>query len=207
MLPMSRLEPLAADRPIVPPSVLSPSVPPPGDQGLAPALARCAAGDAAALREIYEAMAPRMLGVAIRLLRRRDLAEEVVHDTFLAIWQKAPGFDPARGGAETWMFAILRHRALNVLRGEAKSDLVDDFEPLALVADGPDAEAIVSALSEAGALRRCLERLDPVRRHAIVLAYTHGLTHGELAGRLGQPLGTVKSWIRRSLIALRECLA
>ena len=65
----------------------------------------------------------------------------------------------------------------------------------------------MSALSDADALRRCLERLEPLRRHAIVLAYTRGLTHGELAGRLGVPLGTVKSWIRRSLAALRECMA
>ncbi|WP_181706602.1 sigma-70 family RNA polymerase sigma factor [Chthonobacter rhizosphaerae] len=180
---------------------------PDGGSDFAAALARCAAGDGAALRSLYDRLAPRMLGVALRLVRRRDLAEEVVHDTFLAIWEKAAGFDPARGRADTWMFAILRHRALNVLRGEARNDLVDDFEPLGLADDGPDAEAIVAALSEAGALRRCLERLDPVRRQAVVLAYTHGLSHGELAGRLGQPLGTVKSWIRRGLLVLRECLA
>lgn len=174
---------------------------------LARALEGCARGDHACLREIYDKIAPQMTGVAIRLLRRRDLAEDVVHDTFVRIWEKAATFDPARGSAVTWIFAILRHRALNVLRAEGRTDLTDDFEPLALASDAPDAEAVVCALSEAGALRRCLERLDPPRRVAIVLAYTRGLSHGELAGRMGIPLGTAKSWIRRSLLALRECMA
>ncbi len=180
---------------------------PPEDAALAQALTGCAAGERAALKAIYDTLAPRMVGVALRMLRRRDLAEEVVHDTFLRIWEKAASFDPARGAAQTWIFAILRHRALNVLRGEARTDLVDDFEPMGLAAPEPDGEAVVAALSEAGALRLCLERLEPQRREAIVLAYIRGLSHGELAGRLGQPLGTVKSWIRRSLLALRDCMA
>ncbi|MEP9352453.1 sigma-70 family RNA polymerase sigma factor [Xanthobacter sp. KR7-65] len=176
-------------------------------EAIAHALGGCARGDAASLREIYDRLAPQMIGVALRLLRRRDLAEEVVHDAFVSIWEKASSFDPARGSAVTWVFAILRHRALNVLRAEGRTDLVDDFEPLALADDAPDAEAVVLSLSEGGALRRCLERLEPQRRAAIVLAYSRGLTHGELAGRLGIPLGTAKSWIRRSLLSLRECLA
>lgn len=171
------------------------------------ALAGCARGDQSSLKRIYAHLAPQMIGVALRLLRRRDLAEEVVQDTFLRIWEKAATFDPARGEPSTWMFAILRNRALNVLRGEGRTELVDDFEPMGLSSDGADAEEVVIALSDAGALRRCLERLEPLRRNAIILAYARGLSHGELAGRLGIPLGTVKSWIRRSLLSLRECLA
>jgi RNA polymerase sigma factor (sigma-70 family) len=174
---------------------------------LATALGACAAGDRAALRVIYDALSPQMLGVAIRLLRRRDLAEEALHDSFVRIWQNASSFDPARGEPRSWIFAILRHRALNILRGEARTDLVDDFEPFGLVSDDADPESLVSGLSDAGALKRCLERLDPARRNVIVLAYVNGLSHGELAGKLGVPLGTVKSWIRRSLSSLRECLA
>ncbi|GGF79761.1 RNA polymerase sigma factor [Azorhizobium oxalatiphilum] len=177
------------------------------DDGLAQALAGCAAGDAACLRRLYDGLAPQMTGVAIRLLRRRELAEDVVHDTFVRIWEKAALFDPERGEARTWMFAILRNRALDVLRGEGRTDLVDDFEPMGMTDESVDAEAAVTALSEAGALRRCLGRLQPVQRSVVVLAYTRGLSHGELAGRLGVPLGTVKSWMRRSLLALRECMA
>jgi RNA polymerase sigma-70 factor (ECF subfamily) len=148
-----------------------------------------------------------MLGVALRLLRRRSLAEEAVHDAFVQIWQRAGTFDPARGEARTWIYAVLRNRALTILRGETRTDLVEDFEPMGLTSEDESPETLVLRLSDAGALRRCLERLEPVRRQAVLLAYVHGLTHGELAGRLGVPLGTMKSWIRRSLLSLRECMA
>jgi RNA polymerase sigma-70 factor (ECF subfamily) len=171
------------------------------------ALRRCAAGDKAALRTIYDLEAPRMLGVAIRLLRRRSLAEEVVHDTFVQVWQRASTFDSTRGDGRTWLYAVLRNRAINVLRGETRTDLVEDFEPMGLVSEDESPETIALRLSDTGALKRCLERLEPVRKQAILLAYVHGLSHGELAGRLGVPLGTMKSWIRRSLLVLRECMA
>jgi RNA polymerase sigma-70 factor (ECF subfamily) len=160
-----------------------------------------------ALRTIYDAEAPKMLGVAIRLLRRRALAEEAVHDTFMQIWQRASSFDPARGEARTWVYAILRNRALNILRGETRTDLVEDFEPMGLVSEDESPESSALRLSDASSLKRCLDVLEPVRREAILLAYVHGLSHGELAGRLGVPLGTMKSWIRRSLLSLRECMA
>ncbi len=176
-------------------------------RGLDDALRGCANGDRSALRAIYDSEAPRMLGVAMRVLKRRALAEEAVHDAFMQIWQRAGTFDPARGQARTWIYAVLRHRALNILRGEARTDLVEDFETMGLESAEESPEAIVARLSDAGALRRCLERLDPARRQVIVLAYVHGLSHGELAGRLNVPLGTMKSWIRRSLLTLRECLA
>lgn len=178
---------------------------PPAD--LVGALRRCALGDRAGLRTIYDAEGPRMVGVALRIVRRQALAEEAVHDAFVQIWERAGSFDPSRGQARSWLYAVVRHRALNILRGEARTDLVDDFEPMGLASPEDDPEAIVSRLSDAGALRRCLERLAPARRRLIVLAYVHGLSHGELAGRLGMPLGTVKSWVRRSLLSLRECLA
>jgi len=171
------------------------------------ALRGCAQGDPLALRAIYDSEAPRMIGVAMRLLRRRALAEEAVHDTFLQVWRKADSFDPARGEARSWIYAILRNRALNILRGETRTDLVEDFEPMGLVSEEENAEAVMMRLSDTGSLKRCLERLEPARRQAITLAYIHGLSHGELAGRLGVPLGTIKSWIRRSLISLRECMA
>lgn len=179
--------------------------PPDGD--ILEALRACQRGDQAGLRALYEREAPRMVGVAYRMLRRRALAEEAVHDTFVLVWRQAATFDPGRGAARTWIYAILRNRALNILRSETRTELVDDFEPMGLESeeDGPD--VALMRLSESGRLRSCLERLEPDRRSAILLAYVRGLTHGELAGRFGVPLGTMKSWIRRSLLALRECLA
>ena len=179
----------------------------PGTPDLDDALRRCANGDRKALHAIYDAEAPRMLGVATRILRRQPLAEEAVHDAFVQIWQQAATFDPSRGRARTWLYAVVRHRALNILRGEVRTELVDDFEPMNLTSEEEDPEHVMQRLSDTSALRRCLERLEPVRRRAVVLAYMHGLSHGELAARLGVPLGTMKSWLRRSLIALRACLS
>ena len=105
---------------------------PAGAPDLAAALRGCAAGEPAALRQIYDWEAPRMLGVARRLLRRRSLAEEAVHDTFMQLWRKAGSYDPARGEPRSWLYALLRNRSLNILRNEARTDLVDDFEPMGL---------------------------------------------------------------------------
>ena len=126
-------------------------------------LRRCGRGDRAALRRIYDAEGPRMLGVALRILRRQQLAEEAVHDAFVQVWQRAESFDPGRGGAKTWLYAVLRNRALNILRGEARTDLVEDFEPMGLASAEEDPESVMARLSDAGALRRCLERLEPAR--------------------------------------------
>ncbi len=166
----------------------------------------CAAGDRAALRALYDSEAPRLLGVAWRILRRRDIAEEALQDTFVQIWTRAATFDPALGSARAWMFAVLRHRALHILRHSAREVISDDETLFERADDAPDPEAIVSRLAEGARLRRCLEGLAPDRRQAIVLAYAGGLTHGEIAGRMGRPLGTVKAWLRRSLLALKGCM-
>ncbi|KQO99322.1 RNA polymerase subunit sigma [Methylobacterium sp. Leaf92] len=171
------------------------------------ALLACASGEKEALNRIYTSEAARMVGVARRFLPRAEIAEEVVHDAFVRIWQKAPDFDPARGSARTWIYTILRNHALNTLRNERRVDPTDDFEPFGLTSDEDSPEAIVMRFSEASQLRRCLGSLEPMRRDVIVLAYTQGLSHGELAGRFRVPLGTMKSWIRRSLAALKDCMS
>ncbi|MBB1091407.1 sigma-70 family RNA polymerase sigma factor [Rhodopseudomonas palustris] len=170
------------------------------EQQLSAALARCARGDRAALQIIYDAEAPRMIGVARRILFRQDLAEEAVHDAFIRIWRGAAGFDPQRGSARGWLYAVVRNRALSIHRDEHRYDAADE------TALDPDAEAPLLRMPEQSALRRCLERIERPRRDVVVLAYAHGMSHGELAGRLKVPLGTVKSWVRRSLFALQECM-
>ncbi len=167
----------------------------------------CAAGDRAALRRLFEAEAPRMIGVAERMLRRRALAEEAMQDAFVQVWRKAAAFDPALGSGRSWLYAILRNRCLNILRDESRTDLMGEDQRHEEASEEDDPETVVLKLGEASRLRACLDKLEPLRRQAIVLAYTRGLSHGELAGRLGLPLGTVKSWIRRAMLSLKECMA
>jgi RNA polymerase sigma factor (sigma-70 family) len=169
---------------------------------LAAAIARCAAGERSAMRVIYDIEAGRMVGVARRMLRRQDLAEEAVQDTFMRLWRSARSFDPAKGSVRTWLYAILRNCAISVMRDEGRFESDSEAGEEA----APATENALARLPETSALRRCLEQLDPHRRSVIVLAYVHGLSHGELAGKLNVPLGTVKSWVRRSLISLQECM-
>lgn len=167
---------------------------------LTAALTRCTVGDRSALQMIYDSESARMVGVARRILMRQDLAEEAVHDAFVRIWRGAGGFDPHRGSAIGWLYAIVRNCALTIHRNEHRYDHnsngLDDITP----------DDAISRLPETSALRRCLEQIERPRRDAVVLAYAHGMSHGELAGRLKVPLGTVKSWVRRSLTSLQECM-
>lgn len=174
--------------------------------GIEQALAACAGGDKNALRRIYDQECPRMIGVAQRMLKRRALAEEAVQDSFILIWRHAGRFDPQRGSGLTWIYAILRNRTLSILRDERRMETDENPIGAEAASDDDDPETVMAKLSDAEALRGCLETLPAARRGMVLLAFAQGLSHGEIAGRLGMPLGTVKSWIRRSLIALRECL-
>ncbi|MFM9975823.1 MAG: sigma-70 family RNA polymerase sigma factor, partial [Beijerinckiaceae bacterium] len=147
------------------------------------------------------------VGVAERILRRRALAEEATQDAFVQLWRKASSFDAKLGSGRTCLYTILRNRALNILRNESRTELSNDDSTFDAVSDEDDPEVVVMKLGEASRLRACLEKLEPARRQAIVLAYAKGLSHGEIASKLDIPLGTIKSWIRRSMITLRECMA
>lgn len=165
----------------------------------------CARGDAAALRALFEQEGPKLLGVAQRILRRRDLAEEAVQEGFAQIWRRADSFDRRLGSGRGWIYAIVRHRALNMLRDGSREESMpaEDLERMR------DESVTVSwsGLDAEGLLRRCLERLEPSRRKALLMVYVLGLTHGEVASTMRVPLGTAKAWIRRSLQSLRECMS
>jgi RNA polymerase sigma factor (sigma-70 family) len=169
-------------------------------------LREIAQGKVEAFRRLYDVEAARMLGISIRILKRRALAEEAVHDAFLSIWNHAARYEPALGSPRAWIHTIVRNRALNILRGEARTDLTDNIESFDVASDEESPEAITLRLSDADALKHCLKGLDETPRQAVLLAYVQGLSHGEIAARLAIPLGTIKSRIRRSLIALKECL-
>jgi RNA polymerase sigma-70 factor, ECF subfamily len=170
-------------------------------------MARVAAGDKAALGQLFAAEGGRLVAVAQRIVRRRDLAEEVVQDAFVAAWQRARQFEPDRGSARAWLTTIVRNRALNLLRDGARVEY-HDGGTLADMGDRvADAEGAFDQLAERDALRRCLGSLDGQKRRAILLCYVTGLNHGEVAASLNAPLGTVKAWIRRGVLALQECLS
>lgn len=171
------------------------------------ALVACAGGDRAALRLIFDREAGRLVAIAERILRRRELAEEVVQEAFIRIWTHAHQYAPEFGSARGWIYAIVRNRALNMLRDGRREHTVEEVETLRETEQANEIMAAWHRLDRESRLRDCLGALDETKRHGILMAYVGGYTHGEIAGRLCIPLGTAKSWIRRGLSALRECMA
>jgi RNA polymerase sigma-70 factor (ECF subfamily) len=169
-------------------------------------LNRVSRGDRRAFADLYRLTAPKLFPVALRITLRRDLAEEVLQESFVAMWNQAASYDPVRGAPMVWMTTIVRHRAIDQRRRRA--NLADatagSDDALSTLVAGEGDRADRSA--DLAALQRCLDTLEPQPRQAILLAYLHGYTHAELAGRLATPAGTVKSWIRRGLERLKRCL-
>lgn len=174
-------------------------------------LAATAARDEAAFAHLYEATASKLFGVALRILRREDWAEEVVQDCYVSIWNNAGSYSPALSAPMTWMTSIVRNRCLDWLRRpvlDTVSAAADaDEDPLEqIAADDPGPLALLAATGDARAIAECLGRLEVRQRHVIMLAFFQGMTHTELAAHTREPLGTVKTWIRRGLERLRACL-
>ncbi|KAA0969052.1 sigma-70 family RNA polymerase sigma factor [Aureimonas fodinaquatilis] len=170
-------------------------------------LTRIARGDRQALAQLFDDESGRLVAIAQRIVRRRDLAEEVVQEVFIAVWHRASQFDPGKGSGRNWLITMTRNRALNMIRDDARVEY-HDAEVLIDIGDRQhDAVAAYNALAEQDALRTCLNRLDEPKRQAILLCYVTGLNHGEAAATMRAPLGTVKAWIRRGVVALQECLS
>ncbi|MBU6498491.1 MAG: sigma-70 family RNA polymerase sigma factor [Rhodospirillales bacterium] len=178
----------------------------PAEADLASLLAAVAKGDRAALRAIYLRQSTRLFGIAMAILRDRTLAADVLQDAFLKVWERARQFDAARGSAEVWLASIVRYGALDIARTRGRETPSDDPNLGDAAVDATALDTLIAS-DEGARLRACLERLDAKNRDGIVLAFVHGLSHPEIAARLAQPLGSVKSWIRRGLLSLRECLS
>ncbi len=153
-----------------------------------------------------------MVGVALRIVRQRQQAEDVLHDAFMAIWTKAASFDATLGSGRGWVYSVTRNLALNSVRNGAREVTVDEETAEAL--DAQTSMAAHYQLADAfeahaslGRLNDCLSRLEPARRNCILYAYVDGCSHGEIAARTQTPLGTVKAWIKRGMGSLRECMA
>jgi RNA polymerase sigma-70 factor, ECF subfamily len=168
-------------------------------------VARAALGDRAAFRELYQATAPKLLGVALRILRREDWAEEVLQECYVSVWRHAQEYSASRAAPMTWMTTIVRNRCLDWLRRPNPEPLSDEAAE-SIESDNPGPLARLEAARDGAALARCLRGLEAKQRQAIALAFFDGMTHAELAQHLRQPLGTVKTWVRRGLARLRSCL-
>jgi RNA polymerase sigma-70 factor (ECF subfamily) len=165
----------------------------------------CASQDRDAFRRLYDLWAARLNGIALRITRQPGLAADATHDAFVQLWRHAARFDPTRGTGEAFLITLVRYRALDIVRRAVRE--VPGYEPDDEPDDSPDALAQLAATAEGNALRRCLGLLEPERRRLVIMAFVDGLSHSALAERLSQPLGTIKSSIRRALLSLRECLA
>lgn len=177
------------------------------DDPLAAMLLRVAAHDRAAFREVYSAASAKLFGVLLRILRTRPEAEDALQEVFTRIWLHARRFDPAKGAGMTWMIAIARNHAIDRLRARTGAQLSKDDDALDSVADGrPGVEEKLLAMGEARRIAECFGTMEPDRAAALKGAYLDGLSYQSLAERHMVPLNTMRTWLRRGLLHLRECM-
>ena len=170
---------------------------------LAQLLQRCAARDPAAFRSLYDKTSPILFARLLRMLRRRAVAEEALQDVYVRIWQRAAQYEMGRGRALAWMVTIARYCAIDLMRRERVMLVSDDS--LAEIADETAAEA--GGLEKPNNFDHCIGELNDNTRRCLTLAFVEGRSHDEIAQLTTHPLGSVKSWIRRGLLALKECLS
>ena len=179
-------------------------------QRLAQLIARTALADQTAFAELYRATSAQLYGVAVRIVRDTAAAEELLQEAYVAVWHHAASYAAAKSQPLTWLTAIVRNRCLDSLRRrdvDTVSMTTDDDEPQFdfPAPDRSPAELLIDG-ADAQSVRECVETLEGGSKQAIALAFFQGLTHAELAAHLHEPLGTVKSWVRRGLERLRTCL-
>ena len=174
------------------------------DDEVATLLARCARSDAHAFRQLYASEADVLYGVALRITRQAAMADDVLHDAMLQVWRNAGRFNAARGSGRTWMLALVRYRAIDAVTRARRETLTPD--PPDMPDPQLDPYERLAETSDEHRLEHCLDAIEERPRRLVTLAFLEGLTHAEVAARVGEPLGTVKSVIRRALLALRACM-
>ena len=174
-------------------------------QDLIEALERTAGGDLAAFKTVYAATSLKLYGIVVRILGRSDLAEEVLQEVYVRVWQRAGDFDAATSSPITWLATIARNRALDEARRNTMRSL-EDYPELLEVAGEDNPSAALEQSDELRRLYACLEGLEADKKEIVLLVYHHGLTREEIAIRLARPVATVKTWLRRSLAQLKDCL-
>ena len=168
--------------------------------------------DAAAFRSLYDATSPKLSGFALRILIKRELAEEVMQESFVAIWNNAGTYQSHLAAPMTWMTTIVRNKAFDLLRRSDVNAEIDgeQFDSEVINALHDPGKTPIEALqmsSDAKALAYCMSALEGLHRQVVGLAFFHDLSHSEVAQQMALPIGTVKTWIRRSLERLKACLA
>ncbi len=177
------------------------------DSELRQLLAQVAEADRAAFGRLYDLVSGRLFGVIGRILPRAELAEDALQETFVRIWQRAKSYDETIASPMAWMATIARNQAIDLRRRSAEKLSAASSEIDESIADSaPDPEALAGQAGELRQLKDCLQRLPDERQQMVLLAYRQGFTREELAERFKRPVTTVKTLLRRSLIALKECL-
>lgn len=163
-------------------------------------------GDRSAFEQLYAATRAKLYGVVLRILRRHDLADEVIQETYLKIWGSAGSYDPSKASPITWMVTIARNRAIDLVRKRSEASLEEEPEAMDVAADIPNPLAARELSEDLKRLMNCIGTLDTDRRQMVMLAYYNGLSRDQLAAKFEKPVNTIKTWLRRSLIEIRECL-
>lgn len=173
---------------------------------LTDALGRVASGSRSALAEVYDHTAAKLFGICLRILGNRSDAEDALQEVYLNVWSKAGSFDPERASPITWLAALARNRAIDKLRSAGNRTYEPVEEALAVADSRPSADASIEASQESERLSACIDQLEGRQSEAIRTAFFQGVTYAQLATHKGVPLATMKSWVRRGLLNLRECL-
>jgi len=173
---------------------------------LTEALVRTGEEDAGAFRDLYRMTSAKLFGVCLRICGQKEAAEDVLHEVYLTIWRRAGAFEPGRASPITWLATIARNRAIDWRRAQPARPSLPVAAALAQPDPASSAPEMIEAAQRTHRLVQCLEALEPRQRDAIRTAFYDGVTYAELADRSEVPLGTMKSWVRRGLGRLRECL-
>ncbi|MES9956440.1 MAG: sigma-70 family RNA polymerase sigma factor [Sedimenticola sp.] len=170
-------------------------------------LARSALRDQNAFSRLYELSSPKLFGLLLRILKRDDLAQECLQQAYVKIWNSAGDYREGLAAPMTWMSTIARYTAYDLLRKSRRESYLDDIDDAPeLVDEGADVFSAVHSGQVSGSLMDCIKQLNENQMQSVLLGYYEGLTYPEIAGRMGAPVGTVKTWMHRGLASLRECM-